>query len=132
MNVQRVLSRGLLAAVPALVMFGAVAGPASAKDGDVQARGACSGASVWKLKAGPRDGGIETEFQVDSNRNGQSWSVRITDNNVQVFAGTRKTVAPSGSFTVERRIANRAGSDMIVATARNAATGERCSATVNV
>jgi hypothetical protein len=85
---------------------------------------------VWKLKAGPRDGGVETEFEVDSNLNAQVWWVQMTDNGVQVFAGNRTTVAPSGSFSVEGRISNRARSDSIRATATNARTGEHCSGTV--
>jgi hypothetical protein len=126
------MGRGLVAVVPTLVVLGAAVGTASAKGGDVRAAGKCSGGSVWKLKAGARDGGIETEFEVDSNVNGQVWSVQITDNGVQVFAGNRATVAPSGSFSVERRISNRAGSDSIRATAMNARTGERCSGVVTV
>ncbi|MDQ1424917.1 MAG: hypothetical protein QOD72_2415 [Acidimicrobiaceae bacterium] len=132
MRVQQVVGRGLLAVVPTVLALGAAVGTASAKDGDVKAAGRCSGGSVWKLKAGARDGGIETEFEVDSNVNGQVWSVRISDNGVQVFAGNRTTVAPSGSFSVGRRIADRAGSDSIRATAMNARTGERCSGVVTV
>ena len=54
----------------------------------------------------------------------------IADNGVRVFTGARRTHAPSGSFEVERRIANRGGTDRIRAVARNAATGERCSGVV--
>jgi hypothetical protein len=100
--------------------------PAFAKDARVERRGACSGASVWKLRLQPENGRIETEFEVDSNRVGQVWNVAINDNGVRVFTGTRTTVAPSGSFEVKRLIANRAGVDHIVASARNAATGETC------
>jgi len=105
---------------------------AGAKPGDVIRQGSCSARSDWKLKLGPRDGRIETEFEVDSNRNGQKWNVRLADNGVQVFTGTATTRAPSGSFTVERRIANRAGTDHVVATAKNNATGETCRATASV
>jgi hypothetical protein len=110
----------------------AVATPAFAKHGDIVRQGSCSARSDWKLKLGPRDGGIETEFQVDSNRNGQKWNVRLADNGARVFAGTATTRAPSGSFTVERRIANRKGTDHVVATAMNAVTGETCRATAAV
>jgi len=80
----------------------------------------------------PRDRGLETEFQVDSNRLGQTWSWTIKDNGTQVAAGTATTAGPSASFTVRRVLVNRAGSDRIVATATNRATGERCSATATV
>lgn len=132
MNMQRALVRPLLAAAPMLAVIGLATGTAAAKDGDVKANGACSKGSTWKLKAGARDSGIETEFEVDSNKVGQVWTVRLTDNGVRVFAGTRTTVAPSGSFSVERRIANRAGTDRIVGTATNSATGETCSGSVNI
>ena len=75
-------------------------------------------------------GQIETELEVDSNRVRQVWSVQIADNGVRVFSGTRTTVAPSGSFSVEQLIANRAGTDRITATARTTSTGETCAATV--
>ena len=71
---------------------------------------------------------MEVELEVDSNRVGQSWSWRIKDNGVLVRSGTATTVAPSGSFDVERRIANRAGTDTITAYARHAASGQTCSA----
>jgi hypothetical protein len=132
MRVQRIVGRGLMAVVPTLLVVGAAVGTASAKGGDVKAAGKCSGGSVWKLKAGARDGGIETEFEVDSNVNGQIWSVQIADNGVQVFVGNRTTVAPSGSFSVQRRIVNRVGTDSIRASGTNARTGERCSGTVTV
>jgi hypothetical protein len=71
------------------------------------------------------------EFEVDQNRNNRLWTVRIYDDGVRVFTGLRRTVAPSGSFTVAPRIINRAGTDTIVARAVNATTGEVCRATVN-
>lgn len=71
-------------------------------------------------------------MEVDSNRVGQTWTVRITDNGMQIFAGNRVTQAPSGSFTVRTLTANRAGVDHFVGTARNATTGESCLARVNL
>ena len=50
----------------------------------------------------------------------------VNDNGVRVFTGRRTTRAPSGSFSLERRLTNRAGADRIVAVARNLRTGERC------
>ena len=60
--------------------------------------GSCSGSADWKLKAKHDDGRLEVEFEVDSNRTGQSWAVRITDNGHQVFSGRRTTHGRSGSF----------------------------------
>jgi hypothetical protein len=108
------------------------AGPASAKPGDVVVTGSCSAASDYKLKLGPRDGAIETEFEVDSNVAGQTWKVRITDNGTRVFAGSATTTARSGSFTIRPRLADQAGTDAIVATAVNPATHEKCVAQASV
>ncbi len=86
----------------------------------------CSGSSDWKLKAKHDDGRIEVEFEVDSNRVGQNWRVRLADNGTTFFTGTRRTTAPSGAFEVRRFTGNRAGIDHIVGTATNPATGETC------
>jgi hypothetical protein len=113
----------------------AAGAPVAAKDGGdrgVQRTGACSAGAVWKLKAKHDDGRIETEFEVDSNRVGQRWRVRITDNGVRVFRGARRTLAPSGSFSVERHIPNRAGLDRIRAVAVHVPTGQRCIGTVQL
>jgi hypothetical protein len=108
------------------------AGPAFAKSGDVVRRGACSAGSDWKLKLGPRGGVIETEFEVDSQRAGQTWNVRISDNGATVLSRTARTSAPSGSFSVGVRVPNRAGVDAFVATASNSRTGEKCVARASV
>jgi hypothetical protein len=110
----------------------AVASPAHASGGDcgVERSGRCSAGAGWKLDAKPDDGRIETELEVDSNGVGQTWRVRIADNGVVVFRGTRLTVAPSGSFSVERHIANRPGADRVRAVATHVATGQRCVGTV--
>ena len=126
-------SRILAATAGALLLVGAAGAiPAEAKAGDVKVSGSCSGSSTWKLKLGPRARTIQTEFEVDSNVVGQQWTVSITDNGVQVFTADATTVAPSGSFTVATRIPNVAGSDAVVATAANAATGESCVAMASV
>ena len=126
-------------AIPLAGIASIATAPAAAADsgpggggGEVIATGNCSGATDWKMKAKPDNGLIEVEFEVDSNRVGQTWAVRITDNGVQVFAGNRVTQAPSGSFEVQRRVANRAGVDHFVGTARNPATGELCTGRVNL
>ncbi len=71
------------------------AAPVSAKDGRddddgrVIKRGDCSGASNWKLKAKPDDGGLEVEFEVDQNRNGVKWDVALRRNGKTVSRGSR-------------------------------------------
>ncbi|MGG5259951.1 hypothetical protein [Phycicoccus avicenniae] len=99
---------------------------ASAKAPTYKASGTCSQGAAWKIKAKADDGRVEVEFEVDSNRTGQAWAWTLRDNGVKVSSGTSRTVAPSGSFSVERRIANRAGKDTITATATHAASGQKC------
>lgn len=116
--------------------LGALAVPAAtfAKGGGavVRATGSCTLHSTAKLKAKHDNGRIEVEFEVDQNRNGRLWNVRVSDDGHRVFTGARRTVAPSGSFSLHRMIPNRAGVDTIVARAVNATTGEVCRATLNV
>lgn len=122
---RRSVATGLLAL--ALVGGGSSAAQASGgDDNEVRTSGSCSGASNWDLKAKSDDGRIEIELEVDTNRNGRRWAVRIGDNGHRVFTGHRVTRAPSGSWTVEKKIANRKGADRIRAVARNPRTGERC------
>ncbi len=94
--------------------------------GGVTASGSCSAASVWKLSLKPDNGRIEADFEVDQNVVGDTWKVKMSDNGTQFFKGKRVTQAPSGSFEVRKLTADLAGSDTVVATARNLSTGETC------
>ena len=68
-------NRRILAVAMAALVMGALAGPAAAKDGEVIRTGDCSGRADWKLKGAPDDGRLEIEFEVDSNRIGQTYSI---------------------------------------------------------
>jgi len=99
-----------------------LAGPAQASHGGggrtERASGTCvNGAGTWKLKAKADDGLIAIEFEVDTNRVGQRWHVRITDNGATVRDRVATTVAPSGSFSLHPHTTNRAGTDVIRARA---------------
>jgi hypothetical protein len=109
----------------ALVLIGAPL--AHAKGGDATIRtGSCNGSADWKLKAKHDDGRLEVEYEVDSNRAGQTWQVRVRDNRALVVRTRATTGGRSGSFSVERRIADRAGTDHLVARARDLSTGQLC------
>jgi hypothetical protein len=111
------------------------AGTASARGGGSEPTiksGSCSGSANWKLKAKLDDGRLETEFEVDQNRVGRRWRVKIRRNGVLVFDRIRTTMAPSGSFEVRRRLGNAAGPDRIVATATALATGQTCRGIVTI
>jgi hypothetical protein len=115
-----------IAVTTALVLGAAGSTMALAKDGDVIRRGACSGASDWKLKLSPEDGRIEVEYEVDSNVVGQTWRVRLFQNGERIFADARTTKAPSGSFEVRVLARNTAGTDTFRARAVQPGTDEVC------
>ena len=96
-----------------------------------RATGTCTGSSTAKLKAKPDDGRLEAELEVDQNRNGVTWTVSLRRNGTVVTRARPTTVAPSGSFSVERKIANPAGTDTISARAVSP-TGEVCTASVTI
>jgi hypothetical protein len=106
----------------------AAASSAPARGGGTQVikHGSCSGSATWKLKAKLDEGLIETEFEVDQNAVGRRWHVVIRQNGVKRFSGIRTTRAPSGSFTVRRRLDDKAGSDHIVGKATALASGQVC------
>ena len=83
-----------------------VVGEAGAGDDEIIRTGSCSGSADWKTKAKSRDGRIEFEGEVDSNTSGQKWAWKIKDNGQLVAKGSATTGGPSGSFDVERRIAD--------------------------
>jgi hypothetical protein len=131
MSMNTVKQAAVAAAIAALAIPVTLAAPAQASgSGGVAAHGTCSNGATWNLKAKHDNSVIEWEFEVDANRNGQVWSVKVTDNGATVFSGNRTTVAPSGSFTVERRTANRSGPDVIRARATRGAAV--CSGKVTV
>ena len=115
----------------ALVGLTAVPAVASGGGDDVRTHGACSGTTDWKMKAKSDDGKVEVEAEIDSNKVGQTWSWKLKDNGTLVSAGTSQTKAPSGSFSVERKPADKAGTDSFVFRAVNPSSGEVCRATVS-
>ena len=112
-------------ALGALLVAGSAL-PSLAGNNDVIRRGACSGVSDWKLKLSPDNGRIEVEYEVDQNRTGDAWRVRIRHDGDLVFAGTRTTHGASGSFTVRILQRNRNGDDVFRGRAVNLRTGEVC------
>jgi hypothetical protein len=126
----RIVKMGLGATLALALAVVGVA-PAMANDADVIRRGSCSGSTDWKLKLSPQDGRIEVEYEVDSNVNGQRWQVRIRKNGTRVFAGSRVTGPPSGSFEIRVVSSNPAGTDRFRARAVNPSTGEVCVGTAS-
>ena len=120
----RIATAAALATVTAATTLPAF--PALAKAGDVVRQGSCSGTADWKLKAGPDNGRIEVEAEVDSNKSGQVWAWRLLHNGSLSAKGTATTAGASGSFTVRRTVTNLAGADNLKFRAVRSATGEVC------
>jgi hypothetical protein len=93
--------------------------------------GKCTRRSASKLKVKPDNSRLETEFEVDQNRNGVTWKVTIRHNGKLAVKTNATTKAPSGSFSLERRLTNGAGRDKITATATSPG-GEVCTASITV
>lgn len=108
-------------ALGAAVVVTSTALPVSAKAGDVIERATCATGQL-KLKLSPDNGRIETEVEVDTNRRGQTWSVRIFHDGTRVTKTRGVTAGRSGSFEVRRRLPNSAGADNIRASARRGDT----------
>jgi hypothetical protein len=118
------------ALVPAAVAMTAIllgsAAPALAKDGDTVHSGRCSSGATWKVKAGPEDGRIEVEAEVDSNHAGQRWHWALSHNGSRSASGHRVTRGASGSFEVRRVMVDRRGTDTIVFGAKLTGTSRVC------
>lgn len=119
-----------LATAATLALGLAAAAPAHAGDDDAQRSGSCSGSTNWKIKAGPDDGRMEVEAEIDSNRSGQTWRWTLKRDGNLVDRGSSTTRGASGSFDVERRTPNGPGTDRFVFRATHRATGEVCVARV--
>lgn len=95
---------------------------------DVRRSGQCSVDSVWRLRVRVKDDRSRIKFQVKTGVAGESWTYAITDNGVEVAAGTRMTHGVSGDFNVQhKRRDGGAGAHDVTAVAENTSTGEACS-----
>jgi hypothetical protein len=90
--------------------------------------GTCSDGAHWKLKVKRDDNRLEVEGEVDSDQSGQTWAWRIDDNGSVAAQGSTMTRGRSGSFSVERKIMDKAGADTITFHARH--DGESCTGTI--
>jgi hypothetical protein len=127
------MNRNIARAGLAVALAGVFALPSAAQasgNDDVIHRGSCTGTADWKLKASPDDNRIELEFEVDSNRVGQAWNVRIFHDGQRILHGTRTTAGASGSFTVRKLAADHAGRDRFRATATRVGGTQTCTGRV--
>ena len=123
------LAAGLVGATMLLTLAGAPANADDARERIKRTR--CSQASSSKLQVKTDDGRLEVEFEVDQNRNGDRWKVRLRNDGKIFFRGKRTTRGASGSFSVERKTSNGPGKDRISGRARNLRTNEVCRTSIN-
>jgi hypothetical protein len=123
----KAMTVGALAALVVAALALVAAPAATAKDGDILRVGSCTKSSTSKIKLSEENGRIEVEFEVDQNRNGVRWNVRLTQNGRQVARMARVTRRPSGSFEARIVASNRAGADRFVGRATSP-SGEVCTA----
>ena len=128
----RALAAALTLSALSLGIVGAGATSASANDDDddrVLVTGRCSAGAEWKLKVKTDDGRLEVEGEVDSFVAGQRWRWTLRHNGSVSDRGVGTTTARSGSFEVERKIVDLAGTDRVVF--RAVRDGQTCRGVVN-
>jgi hypothetical protein len=132
LSILSVAGRAIAVGVALAGLVGAGAGAASAHDDDddrVIVTGRCSSGADWKLKVKTDDGRLEVEGEVDSNVAGQRWRWVLRHNGSVSDRGVSTTTPRSGSFEVERKIVDLAGTDRVVFRAVH--DGQTCRGVVN-
>ena len=128
----RAIAAALTLSALSLGLVGEGATSASASDDDddrVLVTGRCSAGAEWKLKVKTDDGRLEVEGEVDSNVAGQRWRWTLRHNGSVSDRGAATTTARSGSFEVERKVVDLAGTDALVF--RAVRDGQVCRGVVN-
>lgn len=128
----RRIGRSVVVGLALVGAVGAGTTSASARSGDddrVIRTGACTAGADWKLKVKTDDGRLEVEGEIDSNVAGQRWRWTLRHNGSITERGTGTTGGRSGSFEVERKIVDLAGTDTV--TFRATRDGQVCRGVVN-
>jgi hypothetical protein len=131
-------SRSTALAATVLASAAAAATPAFARGGpgrgggdrpEVRVAGVCDAGASSKLRLRGRDGGIKMEFEVHG-RSG-TWNVTIVHERNVAWRGKRRPSGPSRSFSVEYRLPDWEGADVVTARARGPRGGV-CTATATL
>ncbi len=129
MNITRPLSFAAASVLTASLAFTAAPAIASGGSDDRVIRtGSCSGSADWKLKVKTDDGKLEVEGEVDSNTSGQKWAWKIRTPVRWPPRAPRRRAAAVARSPLERKIADKSGTDTVVFKAKYA--GQTCKGTI--
>jgi hypothetical protein len=126
-TLRKLIAAGGTATLVAVAMPTVFASTASA---GTLSEGSCSGTSRYDLDVEAEHGGYEVEFEVDSNVPGQTWKVKLWQNDGR-FLSRVMTTDREGEIDGDRHRANTPGADTFKLWAKNTTTGETCSAKVS-
>jgi len=88
----------------------------------VRASSLCGMSSIMAKAKQDTGGFLEVGTEVNTNVNGQAWTLSIIDNGVIAWTDTVTTVAPTGAIGVGAAIPNLAGQDVIKLVSTNDTT----------
>jgi hypothetical protein len=128
------LAVGTALALTALTGTAAVLTPAAgAAPASGLTYGHCTKGHVVSMQLQHGDPGrIEAGFEVDHAKVGSLWRVAVAHNGVRYYSGIQKALAPDGTFSVDRILLDRAGTDTVTGYAHNVASGEVCTVTARI
>jgi hypothetical protein len=87
----------------AITSLVALAPAASAKDGDVKMRNACTSTSSYAVKVKDRKGGERVDFWIKSNTVGESWTLKLTAGGAEKLNVTKQTRADDDDSSDDSR-----------------------------
>ena len=119
-----------LGATSALVVAGATVAVAAPVLADTERHGACSqGNARYDFDVDRDDGRFEVDLEVESNRPGQKWRLKLFHDGERVLSTVRRTDR-EGEVEYDRDLRNTAGKDAFRARAVNLGNGEVCTARI--
>jgi hypothetical protein len=93
--------------------------------------GQCTGRATVTMQLQRSDPGkLEAGFEVNHAKPGSVWQVRLTHNGTTYFSGQR-SAGRDGSFSIDRVLPNRAGTDQFRGRATNLSSGQVCTVTAS-
>jgi hypothetical protein len=109
--------RGITLVLSALMLLGTMFATSAFADGrEVEKHGQCSGSAHWELEADHEGGRLEMEFEVNAQKAGVNWKVKLSHDG-SVFDALVRTTNHEGNFEVDRYVKNTSGPDTLGARA---------------